>query len=85
MLSDLKAKIFTDKYESLFNEAGDFLIPKKEGRITETDVQGEIGEVLIATKPGRQHPADITLFKSLGIAAEDLYSAHHIYKKIPYI
>jgi ornithine cyclodeaminase len=81
----VKAKIFTDKYESLFNEAGDFLIPKKEGRITETAVQGEIGEVLIAAKPGRQHPTDITLFKSLGIAAEDLYSAHHIYKKIPYI
>jgi len=85
-----KAKLFTDRYESLFNEAGDFLIPKKEGRITESAVRAEIGEVLTATKPGRQHPTDITLFKSLGIAAEDLYSAHHIYKKlahqkIPYI
>jgi len=77
-----KAKLFTDKYESLFNEAGDFLIPKKEGRITESAVQAEIGEVLTATRPGRQHPADITLFKSLGIAAEDLYSAYHIYKKL---
>jgi len=79
----IKSKIYTDKYESLFNEAGDFLIPKKEGRITETAVRGEIGEVLTAAKPGRQNPNDITLFKSLGIAAEDLYSAHHIYKKIP--
>ncbi|HEY4337536.1 MAG TPA: ornithine cyclodeaminase family protein [Puia sp.] len=78
----VKSKIFTDKYESLFNEAGDFLIPKKEGRITEAAVQGEIGEVLTAAKPSRQHPTDITLFKSLGIAAEDLYSAHHIYMKI---
>ena len=76
-----KARLFTDKYESLFNEAGDFLIPKKEGRITESTVQAEIGEVLTAAKPGRQSPADITLFKSLGIAAEDLYSAYHIYKK----
>jgi ornithine cyclodeaminase len=76
------AKIFTDKYESLFNEAGDFLIPKKEGRISESAVLAEIGEILTAAKPGRQHPTDITLFKSLGIAAEDLYSAYHIYKKI---
>jgi alanine dehydrogenase len=78
----LRSKLYTDKYESLFNEAGDFLIPKKEGRITEDDVKGEIGEVLAGTKPGRQHPADITLFKSLGIAAEDLFAAWHIYKKL---
>ncbi|HEY4108803.1 ornithine cyclodeaminase family protein [Puia sp.] len=77
-----RANLFTDRYESLFNEAGDFLIPKKEGHITESDVRGEIGEVLTATKPGRRHPTDITLFKSLGIAAEDLYSAYHIYKKV---
>jgi ornithine cyclodeaminase/alanine dehydrogenase-like protein (mu-crystallin family) len=77
-----RSRLFTDKYESLFNEAGDFLIPRKEGRITESAVQAEIGEVLIAAKPGRQNPADITLFKSLGIAAEDLYSAYHIYKKL---
>ncbi|HEY1214432.1 MAG TPA: hypothetical protein VGE93_12435, partial [Bryobacteraceae bacterium] len=76
------ATIFTDKYESLFNEAGDFLIPKKEGRVTDSAVQAEIGEVLTAAKPGRQQPTDITLFKSLGIAAEDLYSAYHIYKKL---
>jgi ornithine cyclodeaminase len=77
-----KANIFTDRYESLFNEAGDFLIPKKEGRINENDVKAEIGEVLTGAKPGRQAPTDITLFKSLGIAAEDLYSASHIYKKL---
>ncbi|HVU95998.1 MAG TPA: ornithine cyclodeaminase family protein [Puia sp.] len=77
-----KAKVFTDKYESLFNEAGDFLIPKKEGCITESAVQAELGEVIAKTRPGRQHPADITLFKSLGIAAEDLYSAYHVFKKI---
>jgi ornithine cyclodeaminase len=39
-----------------------------------------LGEVLIGAKPGRTSAADITLFKSLGIAAEDLYAAWHIYK-----
>ena len=75
-----RSRLFTDRYESLFNEAGEFLIPKKEGVITETDVKGEIGEVLIGTKKGRTSPGEITLFKSLGIAAEDLYAAWHIYK-----
>ena len=78
----ISARIFTDRYESLFNEAGDFLIPKKEGHITESHAQAELSEVLTNAKPGRQSPTDITLFKSLGIAAEDLYAAHHIYKKL---
>ena len=77
-----RSRLFTDRYESLFNEAGEFLIPKKEGVITETDVKGEIGEVLIGTKKGRTSPGEITLFKSLGIAAEDLYAAWHIYKTL---
>jgi ornithine cyclodeaminase len=77
-----RSLLFTDRYESLFNEAGEFLIPKKEGVITETDVKGEIGEVLIGTKKGRTSPCEITLFKSLGIAAEDLYAAWHIYKTL---
>jgi alanine dehydrogenase len=78
----LRSGIFTDCYESLFNEAGDFLIPKKEGKITDSDVKGEIGEVLTGTKKGREYAEEITLFKSLGIAVEDIYSAWHIYQKI---
>lgn len=77
-----RATLFTDRYESLFKEAGDFLIPKQEGVITEDDVKGELGEVLTGTKPGRENPEEITLFKSLGIAAEDLYAAWHIYQNM---
>jgi alanine dehydrogenase len=77
-----RSKLFTDCYESLFNEAGDFLIPKKEGAVTDSDVKGELGEVLIGTKKGRENKEEITIFKSLGIAAEDIFSAWHIYKKI---
>lgn len=78
----LKSKLFTDCYESLFNEAGDFLIPKREGVLTEAHVQAEIGEVLNGIKAGRKNDEEITLFKSLGIAAEDIFSAWHIYQKI---
>lgn len=77
-----KSKLFADCYESLFKEAGDFLIPKKEGAITDEHVKAEIGEVLIGTKKGREHDEEITVFKSLGIAAEDIFSAYHIYEKI---
>jgi len=78
----VKSKLFTDRYESLFNEAGDFLIPKKEGAVTDEHVKGEIGEVLSGTKKGRENDKEITVFKSLGIAAEDIFSAYHIYEKL---
>ncbi len=78
----LKSKLFTDCYESLFKEAGDFIIPKNEGAITDEHVKGELGEVLIGSKKGREHPEEITIFKSLGIACEDIFSAWHIYQKV---
>jgi len=77
-----RSKLFTDRYESIFNEAGDFLIPKKEGAVTDDHVKAEIGEVLSGTKKGRENDEEITLFKSLGIAAEDIFSAYHIYEKL---
>jgi alanine dehydrogenase len=78
----VKSKLFTDSYESLLSEAGDFLIPKKEKAVTNDHIKAEIGEVLSGTKKGRENDEDITLFKSLGIAAEDIFSAYHIYQKI---
>ena len=78
----VRSKLFTDCYESLFNEAGDFLIPKKEGAVTDDHVKAEIGEVLAGTKKGRENDDEITVFKSLGIAAEDIFSAFYIYEKL---
>jgi ornithine cyclodeaminase len=63
------------------NEAGDFLIPKKEGAVNDDHIQGEIGEILMGKVRGRKSAEEITLFKSLGLAVEDLASANHIYKK----
>ncbi|HLX92694.1 MAG TPA: ornithine cyclodeaminase family protein [Puia sp.] len=76
------SKLFTDSYDSIFHEAGDFLIPKKEGAVTNDHVKAEIGEVICGTKKGRENADDITVFKSLGIAAEDLFSAWHVWKKV---
>lgn len=76
------AKLYCDCYDSFYNEPGDFLVPFKQGLITKDNVIGELGEVITGTKPARESTADITLYKSLGIAAEDIFSAYHIYKKL---
>jgi ornithine cyclodeaminase/alanine dehydrogenase-like protein (mu-crystallin family) len=75
----VRSKLFVDRRESTLNEAGDFLIPQHEGRIDETHILGEIGELLTDRVSGRQSGRDITLFKSLGLAVEDLAAAWFIY------
>lgn len=76
-----RARVFVDRRESALNEAGDLLIPISEGVITEEHILAELGEVLIGTRPGRGSMEDITLFKSLGIAVEDLAAARHVYQE----
>ena len=75
------ATIFTDRRESLFNEAGDYLIAAQEGAIDQNSLAAELGEVLIGQHQGRSSTDEITLFKSLGLAMEDLASAEFIYRK----
>ncbi len=77
----VRSRLFVDRRESTVNEAGDFLFPKKEGAIGDDHIRGEIGEVLIGRAAGRGSADEITLFKSLGLAIEDVASAHHIYTR----
>ncbi len=76
-----RSRLFADRRESLVSEAGEFLIPRAEGAITDDHVQGELSDVLTGAVPARENPADITLFKSLGLALEDVAAARHIYEK----
>jgi ornithine cyclodeaminase len=77
----VRARMYVDRLESTLNEAGDFLIPRSEGAIGDDHIAGEIGQVLVGDVGGRRTPDEITLFKSLGIAVEDLAAANHILKK----
>ncbi len=77
----VRSRLFVDRRESAVHEAGDFLIPLREGAITEGHLLGELGDVLLGKVPGRTGRDDVTLFKSLGIAVEDLASAHHVLGK----
>ena len=76
----VKARLYADRRESLESEAGEFLTPKGEGLIGDDHIVGEIGEVLAGKAAARTSPDEITLFKSLGIAIEDLASAQRIYE-----
>lgn len=76
-----QAELFVDRTESAVNEAGDYLIPLQEGAIGEGHILAEMGELLVGAKEGRRSATSITLFKSLGLACEDLAAAHYIYKE----
>ncbi|WP_435168970.1 ornithine cyclodeaminase family protein [Paenibacillus glycanilyticus] len=76
-----QAKLYVDRHESVVNEAGDYLIPLQEGAIGSNHIIGEIGEILLGLAPGRASDKDVTLFKSLGLAVEDLAVAAYLYEQ----
>ena len=75
------SSMFVDRRESTVNEAGDYLFAAREGAIGPEHIRAELGEVLTGVKPGRTSPDEITLFKSLGLAVEDLAAADYLYRK----
>ncbi len=76
-----RSRLYVDRRESALNEAGDYLMAREEGLIGDDHIIGEIGELLTGAIEGRLRSDDITLFKSLGLAVEDVASAHHIYQR----
>lgn len=76
-----RSRLFVDRRESALNEAGDFLLAKKEGLVGDDHILGEIGEILLGKVKGRTSSNDTTLFKSVGLAVEDLAAGLHVYEK----
>jgi ornithine cyclodeaminase/alanine dehydrogenase-like protein (mu-crystallin family) len=74
------AALFTDSRESLEHEAGDYLLAVKDGAEV-GPARATLGDILTGTAPGRRDDAEITLFESLGLAAEDLMAASFLYQK----
>jgi ornithine cyclodeaminase/alanine dehydrogenase-like protein (mu-crystallin family) len=75
------AALFVDRRESTINEAGDFLFPQREGAIGPEHIRAEIGELLIGAGEGRRSDDELTVFKSLGLAVEDLAAAEHVLRR----
>jgi ornithine cyclodeaminase len=77
----VRSRLFVDHRAAALAEAGDVLIPIAEGAITAAHVSGELGELIVGKVRGRTEPAEVTVFKSVGLAIEDVAAAQHIYAK----
>ena len=75
------AKVVLDSRAGVLAEAGDILIPIEEGVINQDHIYGELGEICSARKPGRTHPDEITLYKSVGSAVMDIATAAIVYQR----
>jgi ornithine cyclodeaminase/alanine dehydrogenase-like protein (mu-crystallin family) len=76
-----RARVFVDSRAGALAEAGDLVIATREGLFDANRIVAEIGELVSGTKPGRTAPGDVTIFKSLGMAVEDVAAAHLAYMR----
>lgn len=75
------ASLFVDRRESTVNEAGDYLFPLAEGAIGPDHIRAELGEVLVGRAAGRTSIDELTVFKSLGLAVEDLVAVEALARR----
>jgi len=76
-----RSKIIADSYDACLKEAGDIIMPIQEGAIDKSHLRAELGEVIIGKKPARTDDREITLFKSNGLAIQDVAAARLVYEK----
>lgn len=76
-----RTTLVVDSREAIMAECGDILLAIKEKTIGENAIHAEIGEVLAGTKSGRKNSDDVTLYKSVGIAIQDVATANLVYRK----
>lgn len=76
-----RGRLFVDSRSGALAEAGDVLLPMREGAFDESHIVGELGEVSSGIVPGRRSETEVTIFKSLGMAVEDVAAAHLAYEK----
>ena len=71
----VRAKVVIDHRKASLAEAGDLLSPLRQGLMTEDHIYAELGEIAAGLKPGRTSPEEVTLFKSVGVAVQDVAAA----------
>jgi alanine dehydrogenase len=76
-----RAKVVIDFRAASLAEAGDLIIPMKQGIVTEKHIHAEIGEIITGRKPGRSSETEITYFKSVGVAVQDVAAARRVLEK----
>jgi ornithine cyclodeaminase/alanine dehydrogenase len=76
-----KSKVVCDLIEACKPEAGDFIIPIEAGDYNWGDIHGSLGDVITEKIAGRENDDELTLFKSVGLAIQDISAAYHVYNK----
>lgn len=75
-----RAKVVVDSRDAALKEAGDLMIPISQGIISPDHIYAELGEIITGRKIGRESEGDITLFKSQGLAIQDVSAASKVYE-----
>jgi ornithine cyclodeaminase/alanine dehydrogenase len=76
-----RARVLLDSREGCLQQARDIYLPIQEGLVPHEQLQDELGQVVLGERPGRQNREEITLFKSLGIAIQDLVTGLHVLRE----
>lgn len=76
-----RSRVFVDRKESALAEADDIRVPLREQIIQEKHILGDLADLALERVSGRTSDDDITLFKSVGLAVEDLALARHVYER----
>ena len=76
-----KGKVVVDFKAQALEEAGDLRNAIAAGIITSGQIYAELGEIVVGRRKGRENDTEITLFKSVGVAIEDIATASHVYNK----
>lgn len=76
-----RSRVFVDSRAGALAEAGDIVLAIREGVVTEGHITGELGELAAGAVAGRSSQREVTLFKSLGMAVEDVAAAHLAYRR----
>ena len=77
-----RAQIFVDTYAGALKEAGDLVQPLEQGAIGRERVLAEFADLVSGRHPGRRSPDEVTLFKSVGTALEDLCAARLVFERV---
>ena len=77
----VRSRFFVDCRNSTVHEGGEYLRALSQGAISASHILGEIGEVAAGAVPGRRMQNDLTMYKSLGIAAQDLAAGYHVFQR----
>jgi ornithine cyclodeaminase len=75
------SRVIVEYREQALQEAGDLVMAINSGEITEAAIAGDLGEVVTGAKPGRSSADEITIFKSIGVAIEDVSVAAFVYER----